>query len=253
VIHKHRVVIRTQVGGPMNVSHSPWVLQRRMTPGANSIAEMVAEHQHVRDYYGEFPAAQTIHVLELGDGTASYVPGIYAECANTGVTPPPTMAGDGRLYTVFRTTAGPGRDHQTGGENDGIINISRAAVGHFNIESCLLDAPIIARHAAVVGFDPDAAGNDIEKIPIAPWEITTDETVSLSSGGNLVFGIRNDATGGVVSLDGKITQGLPDCDLPRAHDMQNPVQHYVISERYICLVKFNTLFIIKAKTETRSP
>jgi len=252
VIHEGRVVIRTHVGGPMNLSHSPWLLQRRMAPGASSIAEMIAEQRHVRDYYREFPSVQTFHVLNLEDGSVPYVPGIYAECANTGVTPPPTMAGDGKLYTVFRTTAGPGRDHRIGGKNDGMINISRAAVGHFNIHTGLLDEPVIARHSNVVGFDPRASRNDIETIPIAPWEITTDETVWLSSAGNLVLGIRNDATGGLVSLDGKQRVELPNCDLPRAHDMQNPVQHYVISQNYICLVKFNTLFIIQGQDHSTS-
>lgn len=250
VIHRGRVVIRTQVAGPMNVSHAPWLLQHRMTPGASSIAQMIAEQRHVRSYFQEYPATQTFHVLNLADGSTAYIPGIFAECANTGVTPPPTMAGDGRLYTVFRTTAGPGSDHVIGGKNDGIINISRAAVGHFNIDTGLLDAPIVARHASVVGFDPQAPDNDIATIPVAPWEITTDETVSLSSGGNLIFGIRNDAIGGIVSLDGKTVAQLPNANLPRAHDMQNPPQHYVISGRYICLVKFNTLFIIQGESST---
>ena len=237
VIHNGKVIIRTMIH-PMDVSHRPWNLQNRMVPAANSQEAVIAEQTHVRSYYQQFPEVQTFHVLNLADGSEPYKPGIYSEAVNSGITPPPTMGGDGYLYAPYRTSAGPGEDHVQGAGDDGIINISRAIVGRFNSETGLAELPIIARHNAVTGPNPP---NNILDIPTATWEITTDETVSLTSGGNLVVGIRNSSGAGAVSIDGSIRTGIPGKNLPRANDMQDPVQHIAISERFFVWIKFNTV------------
>ncbi|MGD8240456.1 MAG: hypothetical protein PVH68_18015, partial [Armatimonadota bacterium] len=174
------------------------------------------------------PALRTCVVLDLSDGTEAHTTSLIATCVNGGVTPPPALAGDGNLYTTFRTSAA----------TRGLVDITRCAIGRFDIATGKIARPILCGGmegvSEVVGVR-------------SPFEITSDETVTLSSGGKLLFGMRCDECPGAVHVETRATARMPNVPLPRASDMQQTGNVIAISGKHILYTKFSHVICMRGQ------
>lgn len=242
VIHKGRVVIRTAEAGERVLSGHPTELQKRLfwpiTYGkvpdnakmlfrAKNPDDIVKEQDIFVAYFKEHPYARTFFVLNLRDGREPYTASIVTGCRNTGVPPPPCLAGDGHLYATQRTSA-----HERG-----LIDISGGIVGRFDIESGKISKVLFGDRGS-----EKAAGRR------TPFELTSDETVNMTSGGNRIFGIRCDCGGGGW-FDLKSGKGgrLPGVNLPRSTDMLPCGNTMAVSGRYIAYVKLNYVVCVRGQ------
>lgn len=234
VIHKGKVVIRAAQAGPRELTGNPNLLQKRLfwpviwgknpPPGAEirflagSVDDILREQDIFVDFFKEHPEVSTFFVLNLSDGKQPYVASIVTGCRNTGVPPPPAVAGDGNMYTVFRTSAA----------NRGLIDITPCGIGRFNIETGKLDRPVLGGQQNV-GKVVGAGG---------PCELTSDETVTLSSGGKLLFGLRTDGGGGAIDVVTRQRHGLPCPRVAFSSDIQSTGNVVAVSGKYIAHIKF---------------
>lgn len=245
VIHKGKIVIRTHPAGPKRLGGGIGPLQKKffwpvrygseptqINFKAKSIDDIVAEQDTIADFYRRNPSIRTCVVLNLADGNDLYPTSLLATCVNGGVTPPPALAGDGRLYATFRTSAA----------RRGLVDITRCALGHFNIETGKIDRPILC--GGPEGVDKVVGVRQ-------PFELTSDETVTLSSGGNLIFGMRCNEGPGAVDVVTRKTFKIANVQLPRASDLQPTGNSIVISGKYVLFTKFNHVICIEGNKESR--
>lgn len=243
VIHKGKVIIRTREGATRELSGHMSELQRSLffpasygaiNPQlikfkAKTIDDILKEQQWFVSYFEKNPKAHTFAVLNLSDGTEPYKASVVAGCCNTGAIPPPALAGDGRLYTPFPTSAA----------HRGIINITRLGVGHFNIETGRIDKPLLC-----------AGGDGVSDVigVRTPFEVTSDETVCLSSGGDILFGIRGDMDPGGINVISRERVRISVPPRPRAQDMQPGGNVVAVSGRYLAYVKNSEVICLAAKS-----
>jgi len=231
VIHKGRVVIRTAEAGGRGLLHLPETLQKRFfwPPAKNgkvkfkarTEADVVGREQDMLvEYFREFPFVRTFVVLNLADGTEPYVAGVYGGCSNTGTYVPPVVAGDGNMYCMSRTSAA----------DSGFINITHLYLGRFDVETGRMARPILCGWRDV--------GQTLFGIkgPLAntsSWKMISDETVALSSGGNLVFGMRSEGGAGAVDVRTKEHWPLPGFSSNYRTDIQSSANVLSISGKYV--------------------
>lgn len=75
----------------------------------------------------------------------------------------------------------------------------------------------------------------------APFELTSDETVAISSGENLLIGIRCDTVPACISVKTRETIPIQVSALPRGSDMQPGGNVVVVSNDYVAYVKSSQL------------
>jgi outer membrane protein assembly factor BamB len=243
VIHKGKVVIRTQTAGPRRLAGGLAPLQKEffwpvrygsqptdIRYKAKSIDEIVKEQDIIADFYAANPSVRTVYILDMKEGKDLYPASLMATCVNGGVAPPPTLGGDGRLYAAFRTSAA----------TRGFFDITRCALGHFNIDTGKMDEPLLC--AGPEGVDKVVGVRQ-------PFELTSDETVTLAGGGSYIYGMRCNETPGAVNVETRQTFGLPKVELPRASDLQPSGNGIVISGDYLLYTKFDYVVCIKGGEE----
>jgi len=229
VIHEGRVVIRTAEAGARILSGRVGLLQKGLFwPVSYNPADLANQQVHFKaksgddkiqeqdlfvEFYQQFPMVRTFLVLNLSDGTEPYTASVVAGCRNTGTPPPPVVAGEGNLYTTFRTSAA----------FRGLMDITDCGLGCFHLDTGKVAQPLACGQ--------DEVGNVIGAR--SPFELTSDETVTLLSGGNLVFGFRCDAAGGVIDLGTRRGTTLPDVELPKSSDMLPSGNVLTISRQWI--------------------
>jgi hypothetical protein len=244
VIYRGKVIIRTVVAGPRDLTGNMDALQKRFfwpiiygpSPEdskivfrANTVDDVIREREIFLKFFQEFPEIRTFIVLNLEDGKEPYTASVGPACRNVGPPTPPVLAGDGRLYTPFRTSAA----------NRGVCDITHCALGHFDIQTGLVAEPILCGYAEVA---------ERLNLPKTPFELTSDETVTMSSGGKLIFGFRAGHSGGVINVATKATFSLPAVALPRASgNLQRPGNMIAISGKYVVHTKFDHVICIKGK------
>jgi len=224
VIHKGKVVIYVlQPGHRTMVGHLQPLAKR--LPKARTVDDIIAEQAHFVEFFTANPAIRTVFVLNLADGKQPYVPSAMIVCRNTGPCAPPTVAGDGRMYACFRSSAG----------QNGIIDITRCGLGHLDIETGRFDKPLLC------------GGKGVGEVVGArsPFELTSDEHVTLSSGGKIVFGFRGDAGGGGIHVETKARFSLPRVKVPFSDDLQRSGNVLAISGKYVAYVKYHHLICVK--------
>lgn len=243
VIHQGKIVIRTAEAGPRVLSGGLEALQRKLfwpvsyskEPvkdqqvlfKATSVEEIVTEQEMFAEFFRQHPLVRTCIVLNLADGREPCTASVVTGCRNTGVPPPPALAADGNLYTTFRTSAA----------DRGVMDITDCAVGRFDVVTGRIAPPLLCGQARV----GDIVGAR------TPFELTSDETVTLSSGGKLIFGFRCDANGGVVEVgEAKVTR-LPDVELPHSADLMPSGNLVVISGRYVLYTKSSHVICIRGR------
>ncbi len=191
--------------------------------------DILKEQDMLVHFYKKNPAIRTCVVLEIENGREPYVTSLTACCVNGGVSAPPALAADGRLYTSFRTSAA----------ERGFVDITRCAAGHSNISTGKIDRPILCG-------GPEGVSEVIGRR--CPFEVTSDETVTPSGGGYLLFGIRCDETPGAIDVrDGSGFRVQP-AFLPRASDLQPTGNGLAISGKYVLFTKFSTVVCFRGKS-----
>jgi len=232
-IHKGRVVIvMPGMGRPSDLQQKLfWPVQYNLPVEtvhykAKTVKDMVTGEQDIFvKHFRENPDQLRVFVYNLSDGTRPYTPGLVRGSSENGE--PLVLGGDGRLYSVFRTSAA----------KRGLMNITRCAIGHFNIETGRLDEPVVA--------------GDFELTKIvgirSPFELTSDEPVSMAGGGNLLFGSRSNAGVGAIDISAGKSYSMPDKALPRAHDMHPGPALPVISGKYVLHTKLNHILCIRGR------
>lgn len=202
LIHKGKVIIRTNVPGTVAlVKHATLLKQKYEKKGfrAKSAADIVAEQSINIEYYKEHPELRTFHVLNLDDGKEPYIASVVGGCVNNGPYPPPCVAGDGQVYTPFKTSAGrPGH----GGQFVGIV---REALGRFDVETGRIAEPLVCAWG-------DKGLRGIVGGPNCPFELTSDETVTMTSGGNIIFGMRWPCRPGAIDVSTRKAASVPSSD-----------------------------------------
>ncbi len=243
VIFRGRVIVRTAQAGPRELAGCLNALQEQLFwpvvyPGqeakglvvrfkARSVADILREQEIFARFFREHPYARTFLVLNLADGSEPYVASVVTGCRMTGVPPPPVLAGDGNLYTTFRTSAA----------YRGLIDITDCGLGRFDINTGKIAQPLICGQkdvGQVIGTS-------------TPFELTSDETVTLSSGGNLIFGFRCDQNGGAIDVTTKRKWTLPPVELPFSSDMLPSGNILTVSDKYVCYVKFNHVICLEGR------
>lgn len=235
VIYKGKVVIRTAGPGPRALFRKFRPLQKLMQPKAKNAEAIIKEQDHVSDYQEKHPYMKTGYVLDLKTGKEPYKPDLLHAVVNTGTVPPPILAGDGRLYTFFRSSAG-----ESHGKH-GIEGITRCGLGHFNIDTGKFEAPILMGGP---GVDHAIKGER------CVFELTSDETVTMLAAGNVVAGIRCDGSPGFINSTNKkkieIKRGcIP--PLPRNTDMLPGGNAIATDGKYFIWVKSDSLLCLKGK------
>jgi len=242
VIFRDKVLIRTRQAGPRDMSGNCNELQNRyFFPArygeikeeeikfkADTKEDILKEQNYFVSYFEKNPMAHTFAALRLSDGSKAYTPSVVAGCCNTGAIPPPAAAGDGRLYTPFPTSAA----------HRGIINITRLGLGHFNIETGKIDEPLIC-----------GGGEGVAEVigTSTPFELTSDETVCLSSGGNVLVGIRAGCEPGAINVETRKRIPVQNMRiLPRSDDMLPSGNVIAISGKYLAFVKNEHLVCLKS-------
>lgn len=82
---------------------------------------------------------------------------------------------------------------------------------------------------------------------LCPFELSSDETVTLSGGGNLLFGIRCDEAPEAMHVVTRKTFRLPNVNLPRASDIHSSGNVLPISGMSIVYTKFNHIVCIRGR------
>lgn len=232
VIHRGRVVLRTAEAGARELYHNPETLQRRFwwpmnqreqaSFKAEDLADIPREQDMLVEYHEQFPFVRSLTILELADGSEPVVSGVHTGCANTGNYPPPCVAADGNLYTMCRTSAA----------NSGFINITHLYLGHLDIETGRMDEPLLCGWREV--------GNRLFDVPgindTSPWKMISDETASATSGGYLLFGLRNEGGAGAIDVRTREQFDLPGFAALSRTDLQSSCPMIAISGRYIAYV-----------------
>jgi hypothetical protein len=227
VIHEGKVVVRTAEAGSAHLTGHMQELQTQLKPRAATPEQVVAEQHKFQAFLAENHFLQTGFVFNLEDGRQPYAAGLSVGSRNTGVPPPPVLGGDGRLYTVYRTSAG----------KNGIIDITDCGLGHFNLQTGRMDHPLLI-------------GAGTQRRP--PFELTSDETVSLAAAGDLVIGMRCDTDPGSVHIKTGRTEGTRGLGgIPRAADLQPGGNGIAISDRYLLFVKFGTVVCLTGQDRTQ--
>lgn len=241
VIHRDRVIIRTAEPGPSDLSGKLQALQKRffwpiawgpppkgakILFRAKSEDDMIKERDAVSAFYREHPDIRTCFVLSLEDGGEPCIAGLTAGCRNTGVPPPPVLAGDGSLYTTFRTSAA----------NRGFIDITHCAVGRLDLTTGKITKPVLCGYSEVgkvLGVS-------------TPFELTSDETVTMTSGGNWIFGNRAGGGFGAVHVGTRRTARLPVPSLPRTTgNMQSAGNMIAVSGKYVFFTLYRQVVCIR--------
>jgi len=231
VIHTGRVIIRTAEAGARELLHMPETLQKRFFwPAgkggkgpfkARTEADVVGREQDMLvQYFKEFPFVRTFIVLNLADGREPYTAGVYGGCSNTGTYAPPVVAGDGNVYCMSRTSAA----------DRGFINITHLYLGRFDVKTGRMTRPILCGWRDV---GQTLFGIKGPLFKTSSWKMISDETVALSSGGNLVFGMRNEGGAGAVDVRTKRHWPLPGFSSNYRTDMQSSANVLSISGKYI--------------------
>lgn len=241
VIHKGRVVIRTAVAGPRALGGKVAPLQKKffwpvlynkppdtILRKAKTVDDILAEREIIAEFYRENPAIRTCTVLNLSDGTMPYTADLMSTCRNSGPPAPPALAGDGHLYTTFRTSA----------TDRGFFDISRCGLGRFDLERGRISRPLLCG-------GPEGL-SDVIGVR-APFELTSDETVTLSSGGNWIFGIRCDETPGAVNVKTRQTFRIENVALPRASDLQPGGNVVAVSGKYLAYTKQSHVICVRGR------
>jgi outer membrane protein assembly factor BamB len=241
VIYKGKVLIRTRQAGPRDLSGGMNELQNSLffpakyaDPKPEEIKfkaktkeDIFKEQEWVQDYFEKNPKAHTWTVLNFSDGSEPYKVSIVAGCCNTGAIPPPAIAGDGNVYTPFPTSA----------SRNGVINITRLGLGALNIETGLITEPLLCGGGEGV--------SDVIGVR-TPFELTSDETVGLSSGGDLLVGIRGDTAPGGINVRTRQTVKMEVPPRPRSQDSQPGANIVAISGKYLAYVKNSELICLAA-------
>ncbi len=242
VIYRGRVIIRVHPAGPKALGGGVPPLQQKFfwpvaygpVPNqkvlfkARTVDDIIAEQDIVAEFYKTHRPLRTCVVLNLADGSEPYVTSLTAACVNGGVAPPPALAGDGNLYVTFRTSAAA----------RGFVDITRCAVGRFDIDTGKIAKPILCGGAE--GVDKVVGVR-------SPFEVTSDETTTLSSGGMVLFGMRCDETPGAIHVLTRKTFRIPNVALPRASDMQPSGNIIVISGKYVLFTKQSHIVCAKGR------
>lgn len=238
VIHKNRVVIRTACAGPRDLTGNMALLQKKffwpvvwghtlaknvqITRRAETVDDIVNEQEVFVEFFKEHPKLRSFIVLNLSDGKEPYVASVGPGCRNTGTSTPPVLAGDGHLYTPFRTSAA----------HRGVMDITHCALGRFDIDTGRITKPILC------GFSEVAKVVGVR----TPFELTSDETVTMTSGGNIIFGFRSEGGGGAIDVTSRKTWRLPLPLLPfGTSNMQPPGNIPVVSGQYVVHTQFRHL------------
>jgi len=233
VIHRGRVIIcLPELGRPFEIQKLLfWPVQyhrpvERVVFKAKSVEDMLREQEIFAEFLKRHPDHRRLFVFELSDGSEPYVPSVLRGASENGE--PVVVAGDGHVYTVFRTSAA----------ERGLINITRCALGRLDLTTGRLARPIVCGDfelAAVVGVR-------------SPFELTSDEPVTLSAGGSLLVGMRCGEAPGAIDVVTRQTYRLPYQDVPRANDLHNAQAPPVVSGRWILTVNFNHLICVAGQS-----
>jgi len=236
VIHDGRVIVSLpELGRPFEIQKLLfWPVEyhrpvERVVFKAKSVEDMLREQEIFAEFLEKHPEYRRLFVFDLKDGSQPYVPSVIRGASENGE--PVVVAGDGHLYTVFRTSAA----------ERGLINITRCALGRLDLQTGRLAKPILCGDfelAAVVGVR-------------SPFELTSDEPVTLSAGGSLLVGMRCGETPGAIDLITRQTYRLPGQDVPRANDLHNAQAPPVVTDQYVLTVLFNHLICVAGQTQSQ--
>jgi len=187
VVYKDKVIIQTAEAGRRTLSGNNVKLQKRLfwpifwgptPPGekvevrvkAKTPEDILKDQDIFVAFFREHPEIRTFLVLNLADGKEPYTASVLSGCRNHGVPPPPVMAGDGNLYAVFHTSAA----------NRGVVNITDCGLGRFDAQTGKISMPLLCGQ------------HEVGKVigARAPFEMTSDETTTFSSGGKIIFSVE---------------------------------------------------------------
>ena len=184
------------------------------------------EQDIVLEFMEADPGCRSMVVFNLADGKEPYTCSVVRGCGENGQ--PVVVAGDGQVYTTFYTSAA----------NDGFRGNkpTHCGLGRLDLSTGRSAEPLLSV--------PDEVGAKLG-LRDSPCELTDDEPVPLSSGGNMIWSMRTNQNPGAIHVTTRTTVGLPETNVPWASDLHHATGGPVIHGPYVLYIKFSRLICVR--------